>query len=233
MDVVVQATDATLQGTLELPPNAIGIVVFAHGSGSSRLSPRNRLVANFLNQGGLGTLLFDLLTPEESRIDERTAELRFDIDLLGRRLVGAVDWLAGRPEFGGLPIGLFGASTGAAAALVAAANRPDRVAAVVSRGGRPDLAMQAIPQVRAPTLLVVGGLDVPVIGMNRQAADRMRNEHRIEIVPGATHLFEEPGTLEEVAHLAREWFQRHLRAAPSGQPAASSPRSHQARSRPL
>ena len=231
MEIVVQAADAGLQGTLELPPQAGGIVVFAHGSGSSRFSPRNRLVAAFLNQGGLGTLLFDLLTPAESRVDERTGELRFDIDLLGRRLVGALDWLAAQPEFGGLPVGLFGASTGAAAALIAAANRPDLVAAVVSRGGRPDLAMQAIPQVRAPTLLIVGGLDGPVIGMNRQAADRMRNEHRVEIVPGATHLFEEPGTLEEVALLAREWFQRHLRAASSGQPAASSPRSRQARSR--
>jgi len=221
-DVTVNAGGVALEGSIALPEKAAGIVVFAHGSGSSRLSPRNRLVAQFLNQGRLGTLLFDLLTARETEIDERTGELRFDIDLLGRRLIGALDWLAARPEARGLPVGLFGASTGAAAALVAAAERPDQVAAVVSRGGRPDLAMEALPRVRASTLLIVGALDGPVIGMNRQAADRMQNEHRIEIVPGATHLFEEPGKLEKVAHLARDWFQQHLVAAEREQPAARS-----------
>jgi dienelactone hydrolase len=219
-EITVNAGGAALEGSIALPEKSAGIVVFAHGSGSSRLSPRNRRVAAFLNAGGLGTLLFDLLTTEESRIDERTGELRFDIELLGRRLVGALDWLAQRPDVRGLPVGLFGASTGAAAALIAAAERPDQVAAVVSRGGRPDLAVDALPRVRAPTLLIVGALDGPVIGMNREAASRMRNEHRVEIVPGATHLFEEPGKLEEVAQLARAWFQQHLRAAAPGQPAA-------------
>ena len=218
MEIVLQAAGTALEGTLDLPRGAGAIVVFAHGSGSSRFSPRNRLVSAFLNRGGLGTLLFDLLTADESRIDERTGALRFDIDFLGRRLIGALDWLAAQPEARGLPVGLFGASTGAAAALVAAAERPDQVAAVVSRGGRPDLAMDALPRVRAPTLLIVGALDGPVIDMNRQAADRMQSEHRIEIVPGATHLFEEPGKLEKVAHLARDWFQRHLGAADSDQP---------------
>jgi dienelactone hydrolase len=221
-DVTVNAGGVALEGSIALPEKAAGIVVFVHGSGSSRLSPRNRLVAQFLNQGRLGTLLFDLLTAQEAEIDERTGELRFDIDLLGRRLIGALDWLAARPEARGLPVGLFGASTGAAAALVAAAERPDQVAAVVSRGGRPDLAMEALPRVRAPTLLIVGGLDGPVIGMNQQAAAQLTVEHRLEIVPGATHLFEEPGKLEEVAHLARDWFQQHLGAAEREQPAARS-----------
>jgi pimeloyl-ACP methyl ester carboxylesterase len=211
-DVAVQAAGAALEGTLTLPHQAAGIVVFAHGSGSSRLSPRNQYVSGFLNEGGLGTLLFDLLTAEEHEVDELTRELRFDIELLSRRLVAAVDWLAGRAETRDLPVGLFGASTGAAAALVAAAERPDEVAAVVSRGGRPDLAIPVLARVRAPTLLIVGGLDGPVIGMNREAGARLRAEHRIEIVPGATHLFEEPGKLEEVARLARDWFQRHLAA---------------------
>jgi len=213
METIVQAAGVALEGALELPREAGAIVVFAHGSGSSRFSPRNRLVSAFLNQGGLGTLLFDLLTVEESDIDERTGALRFDIDLLGRRLTGVLDWLAQQSGMRGLPIGLFGASTGAAAALIAAAERPDQVAAVVSRGGRPDLAMEALPRVRAPTLLIVGGLDSPVIGMNQQAAAQLTVEHRLEIVHGATHLFEEPGKLEEVARLAREWFQRHLAAA--------------------
>jgi dienelactone hydrolase len=222
METIVQAAGVALEGALELPREAGAIVVFAHGSGSSRFSPRNRLVSAFLNQGGLGTLLLDLLTAEESEIDERTGALRFDIELLGCRLVGALDWLAERPEVRGLPVGLFGASTGAAAALIAAAERPDQVAAVVSRGGRPDLAMEALPRVRAPTLLIVGGLDGPVIGMNQQAAAQLTVEHRLEIVPGATHLFEEPGKLEEVAHLARDWFQQHLGAAEREQPAARS-----------
>ena len=210
-EVIVQAGGVPLEGTLAFPEKADGIVVFAHGSGSSRFSSRNRFVAEFLNQGGLATLLFDLLTAEEHRVDEWTRELRFDIDLLTKRLIGAADWLEARDEVADLPVGLFGASTGAAAALRAAAERPDRVAAVVSRGGRPDLAMPTLPQVRAPTLLIVGGDDEPVIGMNQEAAARLACEHRVVIVPGATHLFEEPGKLEEVARLAREWFLRHLK----------------------
>jgi putative phosphoribosyl transferase len=213
VETIVQSGDAALEGTLTIPARASGVVLFAHGSGTSRFSPRNRLVAELLNRGGLATLLFDLLTPEESAIDEHSGALRFDIDLLGRRLIGALVWLHSREDVRALPVGLFGASTGAAAALVAAAERPDQVAAVVSRGGRPDLALHALSRVRAPTLLIVGALDGPVIGMNRQAAARLVGEHRIEIVPGATHLFEEPGKLEEVARLAREWFQRHLGAA--------------------
>ncbi|OGA47902.1 MAG: hydrolase [Betaproteobacteria bacterium RIFCSPLOWO2_12_FULL_62_58] len=210
-EVIVQAGQVPLEGTLAFPEKAEGIVVFAHGSGSSRFSSRNRFVAEFLNQGGLATLLFDLLTAEEHRVDEWTRELRFDIDLLTKRLIGAVDWLEARDEVADLPVGLFGASTGAAAALRAAAERPDRVAAVVSRGGRPDLATPTLPQVRAPTLLIVGGDDEPVIGMNQKAAARLACEHRVDIVPGATHLFEEPGKLEEVARLAREWFLHHLK----------------------
>jgi putative phosphoribosyl transferase len=224
-DVSVRAQDAALEGTLTIPESPAGIVLFAHGSGSSRFSPRNQLVAGSLVQGGLATLLFDLLTPDESEIDERTGALRFDIDLLGRRLVGALDWLATRTEVRGLPVGLFGASTGAAAALIAAAERPGAVAAVVSRGGRPDLAPAALPRVRAPTLLIVGGLDGPVIGMNRQAAALLECEHHIEIVPGATHLFEEPGKLAEVTRHAYGWFQRHLAGHHRHEPGASAPRS--------
>lgn len=211
-DVTVQAADAALEGTLVLPQGAEGIVVFAHGSGSSRFSPRNRYVADVLHEGALGTLLFDLLTAKEHAIDELTRELRFNIDLLTRRLIGAIDWLASSTDTARLPIGLFGASTGAAAALRAAAARADRVAAMVSRGGRPDLALDILPQVRAPTLLIVGGLDGVVIGMNRTAAARLKAQHEVRIVDGATHLFEEPGKLEEVARLARDWFQRHLGA---------------------
>jgi pimeloyl-ACP methyl ester carboxylesterase len=210
VDVTVRAREVALEGVLSIPESAAGVVLFAHGSGSSRFSPRNRFVADFLNEGKLGTLLLDLLTAEESEIDERTGVLRFDIDLLSRRLAGVVDWLGARAETRDLRVGLFGASTGAAAALNAAAERPEQVSAVVSRGGRPDLAMAALPRVRAPTLLIVGGLDGPVIGMNRRAAEALACEHRIEIVPGATHLFEEPGKLEEVARLARGWFRRHL-----------------------
>ncbi|MBI4204656.1 MAG: dienelactone hydrolase family protein [Betaproteobacteria bacterium] len=209
-EVIVQAGNVPLEGTLTVPENASGIVLFAHGSGSSRFSSRNRFVAEFLNQGGLATLLFDLLTAEEHVVDEWTRELRFDIDLLTKRLIGAVDWLETRDEVVDLPVGLFGASTGAAAALRAAAERRDRVAAVVSRGGRPDLALAVLFRVQAPTLLIVGGDDEPVIGMNQEAAAHLRCEQRLEIVPGATHLFEEPGKLERVAELAREWFQRHL-----------------------
>ena len=217
--VDVEAGSVALPGDLTVPDGAAGLVVFAHGSGSSRLSPRNREVAEALNRAGLGTLLFDLLTEEENEIDERTRELRFDIGLLGNRLVRALDWLGRRPETRDLPIGLFGASTGAAAALIAAAERPAMVRAVVSRGGRPDLAKDFLEQVAAPTLLIVGGLDTPVIELNQGASRHLGARHRLEIVPGATHLFEEPGKLEEVAALARDWFVRNL--APS---AASSAR---------
>jgi pimeloyl-ACP methyl ester carboxylesterase len=182
----------------------------AHGSGSSRFSSRNRYVAGILNDGGLATLLFDLLTDEENKIDIYTRELRFDIDLLSRRMVATLDWLGGETAVNELPIGLFGASTGAAAALNAAAERPARVAAVVSRGGRPDLAMAALPKVQSPTLLIVGGLDFQVIEMNRAAEAALNAPCQVEIVEGATHLFEEPGTLEQVAVLARDWFLEHL-----------------------
>lgn len=208
--VTLRLPDATLEGVLTLPPGGEAMVVFAHGSGSSRFSPRNRAVAEYLNRAGLGTLLFDLLTAEENRIDERTREYRFDIQLLGRRMGQALDWLGRRPDTRELKTGLFGASTGAAAALVAAAERPDRVGAVVSRGGRPDLAGEALSAVRAPTLLIVGGLDTAVIGMNRDAAARLRCHQDMAIVPGATHLFQEPGKLDQVQDLAARWFLRHL-----------------------
>jgi dienelactone hydrolase len=188
-------------------------VLFAHGSGSSRHSPRNRYVARALNEAKLATLLIDLLTLHEEVIDARTAQLRFDIDLLAERLVDATDWLIQFPDTKHLAIGYFGASTGAAAALAAAAVRQDAVAAIVSRGGRPDLAGPALPQVRAPTLLIVGGNDGQVIELNRQALAQLRCEKQLMIVPGATHLFEEPGALDEVARLARDWFERHLIAA--------------------
>jgi len=211
-EVGIETPDGILPGFLNLPPDAPGIVLFAHGSGSSRFSSRNRYVAEALNAGGVGTLLFDLLTPQEHKIDQHTTEYRFDIDLLTRRLREAVDWVHARPETGGLSIGLFGASTGAAAALNVAAERSDTVSAVVSRGGRPDLAdRHALARVKAPTLLIVGGMDGLVIGMNRDAAAAMSPAPQIEIVPGATHLFEEPGKLEQVAALARDWFRTHLR----------------------
>jgi putative phosphoribosyl transferase len=199
-----------LEGNLLAPDGASGIVLFAHGSGSSRFSSRNRAVASYLRQGGLATLLIDLLTPDEERVDQRTSHLRFDIALLAGRLVRAAEWLASQPDTRSLAIGLFGASTGGGAALVAAAERPQLVRAVVSRGGRPDLAGDALPRVKAPTLLIVGGDDVPVIGMNREASDRMTAERRMEIIPGASHLFEEPGALEQVAGLTRDWFLAHL-----------------------
>jgi len=211
-EVWVAANGLELPGSLAIPPRAAGVVVFAHGSGSSRHSPRNRYVASELQARGLGTLLMDLLTPDEEAVDLRTAELRFDIPLLADRVVGAIDWLAAREETAGRALGCFGASTGAAAALIAAAERPELVRAVVSRGGRPDLAMESLAAVRAPTLLIVGGQDEPVIWMNRRAQDELRCETELAIVPGATHLFEEPGTLEEVARLAGEWFVRHLGA---------------------
>ena len=202
-----------LEGDLGMPAQPHGIVLFAHGSGSSRHSPRNQYVAAALEQRGLATLLIDLLTPDEEDVDRRTTYLRFDIEMLAERLVVIVDWLRQRPETSLLPIGLFGASTGAGAALMAAAERPREIAAVVSRGGRPDLAGSALPRVTAPTLLIVGGSDAPVIQMNRAAMGQMPAEVAIEIVPGATHLFEEPGALERVAALAGEWFHRYLEPA--------------------
>jgi dienelactone hydrolase len=212
--VRVSAGPASLEGNLVVPPDARGVVLFAHGSGSSRHSPRNRFVAGVLQQNGLVTLLLDLLTAAEERVDAHTAHLRFDIGLLSERLVAATDWLRGRAEAADLPVGYFGASTGAAAALVAAAARPQVVAAVVSRGGRPDLANKALPYVQAPTLLIVGGADVPVIRMNEEALTQLPvAEKKLVLIPGATHLFEEPGALEEVALLAAEWFTRHLKPA--------------------
>ena len=198
-----------LDADLHVPEDARGLVIFAHGSGSSRFSSRNRQVSEFLNHERLATLLLDLLTPAEERIDIRTAEYRFDIPLLGRRVVAATDWAKSYSIVRGLPIGYFGASTGAAAALIAAAERPDATA-VVSRGGRPDLADAALPLVRQPTLLIVGGDDTPVIEMNQTAMRRMRAPVELAIVPHATHLFEEPGTLEQVQRLALDWFARHM-----------------------
>jgi dienelactone hydrolase len=208
-EVRLSIDEVTLIGDLGLPTDARGIVLFAHGSGSSRHSPRNRAVARFLRPSGLGTLLIDLLTRGEEAEDAVTGHLRFDIGLLAHRLVAVTDWLHQEPATGRLPVGYFGASTGGGAALVAAAERPE-VFAVVSRGGRPDLAGPALPYVKAPTLLIVGGRDGPVIEMNREAAAQMRTDVRIEIVPGATHLFEEPGALERVAELAARWFEDHL-----------------------
>jgi putative phosphoribosyl transferase len=208
--VEVKIQKIVLQGSLCIPSTAKGIVVFAHGSGSSRLSPRNHFVARELWAGKLGTLLFDLLTEEEEDQDQYNAELRFNIPLLTKRLVGATYWLLKSEGLNGFKIGYFGASTGAAAALAAAAERPEVVEAVVSRGGRPDLAMEALPKVKAPTLLIVGGHDKEVIEMNRHALRYLETEKKIEIVPGATHLFEEPGAIERVAELARDWFSKYL-----------------------
>jgi len=199
-----------LDADLHLPEHARGLVIFAHGSGSSRFSSRNRQVAESLNTGHYATLLLDLLTQAEERVDVRTAEFRFDIPRLGRRVVAATDWASNHPVVSDLPIGYFGASTGAAAALIAAAERPN-TAAVVSRGGRPDLAGDALPIVRAPTLLIVGGDDEQVIELNEAATRRMRAPAELAIVPHATHLFEEPGTLEEVQRLALDWFARHVK----------------------
>ncbi len=212
-DVRVTAESVTLEGNLNLPEDARGVVLFAHGSGSSRHSPRNRRVAALLNEAKFATLLVDLLTLEEEAIDMHTGRLRFDIGLLAERLVGATDWLAQEPDTTRLPIGYFGASTGAGAALVAAAKRPRSVAAIVSRGGRPDLAGRYLSRVEAPTLLIIGGNDPLVLELNRAAFEELRCEKRLEIVPGATHLFEEPGALDEVARLAREWFEGHFSAA--------------------
>ena len=211
--------DVTLDATLGVPANAFGAVLFAHGSGSSRHSPRNRYVAGVLQSAGCATLLLDLLTRDEEAVDVATAHLRFDIGLLAGRLAGATDAARREPELRELAIGYFGASTGAAAALVAAAGRSD-VAAIVSRGGRPDLAGPALPRVMAPTLLIVGSDDRDVLTLNEAALTRLRVEAHLAVVPGATHLFEEPGALEEVAALARDWFEQHLRAARSARRAS-------------
>lgn len=208
--VSVQAGSVTLNGDLVIPTGAQGIVLFAHGSGSSRRSPRNRHVARSLNRVGLATLLFDLLTSKEDIIDRHSRQLRFDIGLLASRLKGATDWIAQNPQTCRLNIGYFGASTGSAAALIAAAEQPDMISAIVSRGGRPDLAGTALTRVKAPTLLVVGGNDHVVIDLNQKAFAQISAEKQLEIVPGATHLFEEPGTLDQVAQLASQWFQRYL-----------------------
>lgn len=210
-EIQIPIDSITLEGNLTIPEGVKGIVVFAHGSGSSRFSPRNRYVAQELQNEGLGTLLFDLLTAEEERIDMITAQLRFDIDLLADRLVSVTNWLLTNRETKNLNIGYFGASTGAAAALIAAKEHANIIKAVVSRGGRPDLAEKALPDVKAPTLLIVGGEDYQVIEMNQWALDRLKAEQKeLKIVSGATHLFEEPGTLEEVANLAGEWFKKYL-----------------------
>jgi pimeloyl-ACP methyl ester carboxylesterase len=217
-EVHVPVGSVVLEGNLGIPDNACGVVLFAHGSGSGRHSPRNVFVAEQLRKAGLATLLIDLLTEEEEVVDSYTMHLRFDIGLLADRLAGAIDWLAADPLSNNLAIGCFGASTGAGAALVAAARRPDQVRAIVSRGGRPDLAGESLPAVRAPTLLIVGGHDRVVIGLNEQAHAHLGSPIKeLVIVPGATHLFEEPGTLEEVARLAADWFTRHLKR-PAGAP---------------
>jgi putative phosphoribosyl transferase len=208
--VIVPVGTVELEGNLEIPHGAQGVVLFAHGSGSSRFSPRNRFVARMLNQAGIATLLIDLLTDGEEALDAQTAQLRFDIPLLANRLVAATDWLSRNPDTQRLRVGYFGASTGAGAALVAAAQRPKMIGAVVSRGGRPDLARNALFSVDAPTLLIVGGKDAQVIELNREALRRLRCEAQLDIVPGATHLFEEPGALERVADLAVGWFKRWL-----------------------
>lgn len=211
--VSIPVAGVMLDADLVVPVDAAGLVIFAHGSGSSRRSTRNRQVAAALQQASFATMLMDLLTVEEERLDRKTAELRFDIPFLADRLDHAADWAAAQPDLAGLPLGFFGASTGAAAALVAAAERRDLIRAVVSRGGRPDLAGAALSEVKAPTLLIVGGLDEVVIELNEEARSQMPGIVTLTIVPGAAHLFEEPGALEEVARLATEWFKLHLSAA--------------------
>lgn len=206
----IKAGQVVLEGTFSIPEGSNSIVLFAHGSGSSRLSPRNHFVAEELNKKGIATLLFDLLTPEEEALDLQTAHLRFDIQLLARRLVDTTDWILKDPDLSDLKIGYFGASTGGGAALVAASERPKVVKAVVSRGGRPDLAGQRLADVRCPTLLIVGGYDEPVIKLNKESLSALRSEKRLVIIPGATHLFEEKGKLEEVAHYACDWFLKYL-----------------------
>lgn len=211
--VRIKASKATIEGGLALPKSPIGIVLFAHGSGSSRFSPRNQYVAKALNQAGIATLLIDLLTKEEEEIDTRTGEFRFDINLLAQRLIEATKWIKGQSTVASLPLGYFGASTGAAAALIGAAELPEDVVVVVSRGGRPDLAIEYLPKVKAPVLLIVGGRDSSVINMNREAMKHLSAETKLEIIPGASHLFEEPGKLEKVSELASHWFSTHLKKA--------------------
>jgi pimeloyl-ACP methyl ester carboxylesterase len=218
--VPVPGSDTALEAELQVPDGALGVVIFAHGSGSGRHSPRNQFVARALQGRRIATLLVGLLTEDEERIDVRTAHLRFDIDLLARRVVVLIDWVRVQPDLR-LPLGLFGASTGAAAALVAATIRPDGVAAIVSRGGRPDLAGLALPQVTAPTLLLVGSHDEQVLELNREAGSRIHAVTRLELVSGATHLFEEPGTLEHVADRAGDWFTKYFSASGVDRPHAS------------
>jgi putative phosphoribosyl transferase len=212
--VKVAADSVEVEGILSVPTDARGIVLFAHGSGSTHRSPRNRLVADVLNEAGMATLLIDLLTPDEQQVDFQTARLRFDIPFLAGRLTRIADWMRDQRELHQLPFGLFGASTGAAAALMTAVERPNLVRAVVSRGGRPDLAGDALARVQAPVLLLVGGDDTAVIGLNRRAMARMQCPHELMIIPGATHLFEEPGTLEEVAKTAKDWLVEWLAVPP-------------------
>lgn len=218
VEVRIAAGSVVLNGDLLVPREATGVVLFAHGSGSSRFSPRNQYVARVIRESGVGTLLFDLLTREEEAVDMLTRRLRFDISLLARRLVDATNWLAREPETSRLCPGYFGSSTGGGAALVAAAALGEKVGAVVSRGGRPDLAGDALPLVKAPTLLIVGGLDYRVIEMNQEALAKLECEKELQIVPGATHLFEEPGTLAQVAHLAADWFKEYLHNGCGGRP---------------
>lgn len=209
-EIVIDTGKVHLEGTFQRPDKPKGIIIFAHGSGSNRFSPRNYMIAESLHYGNMATLLFDLLTPTEQQEDNITCHWRFNINLLGSRLIDVVDWLERFESAQGLPIGLFGASTGAAAALVAAAERPEVVQAVVSRGGRPDLAANALHSVRSPTLLIVGSRDTMVVDLNYEAGHLLKGPHELKIVPGASHLFEEPGTLEEVARLANGWFQNYL-----------------------
>ena len=210
-EVEIPVANAVIEGSLAIPSKAKGIVLFAHGSGSGRFSPRNRYVAKILNEAGVGTLLVDLLAKDEEAVDVATGEFRFNIDLLSERLVFATEWLMKNPATKNLILGYFGASTGAAAAIIAAIKFPETVRVIVSRGGRPDLAMEHLWRVRAPTLLIVGGRDAVVIDLNKKALDRLQVEKRLEVVPGATHLFEEPGKLEEVAKLSADWFVAHFR----------------------
>lgn len=209
--IKIPVGNVEVEGNLTMPSGAVGVVLFAHGSGSSRFSPRNQYVAKEFNKAKIATLLFDLLTPEEEEIDMVTAEYRFNIGLLAERLIGTTEWLRNDPQTKNYKFGYFGASTGAAAALIAAAKLPDDISAVVSRGGRPDLAAEYLPRVVAPTLLLVGGLDTEVIELNEQAMNQMTNVNKLEIVPGATHLFEEPGKLEIVAKLSIDWFLKYLK----------------------
>ncbi|MGB0035978.1 MAG: dienelactone hydrolase family protein [Candidatus Acidiferrales bacterium] len=224
-EVSIDVEGVTLAGTLVIPKGAKGVVLFAHGSGSSRHSPRNRYVAQILQSKHVGTLLFDLLTRQEESVDQYSGELRFDIPFLAKRLVGATRWIANDADTRDLKVGYFGASTGAGAALLAAAELPRVVSAIVSRGGRPDLAGNALAVVRAPTLLIVGGDDEPVITMNRASLAKLQcPEKKLVIIPGATHLFEEPGTLEEAAKVAAEWFSRHFTSTGKAQGQGASGR---------